>query len=70
MNGNIREGETLPVSVFRKLLSLYDGVDRVALRENMRYFLSSIMPVCEEYGIDMCVHPDDPPFQMLGLPVS
>ena len=68
VNGNIREGETLPVSVFRKLLSLYDGVDRVALRENMRYFLSSIMPVCEEYGIDMCVHPDDPPFQMLGLP--
>ena len=34
----------------------------------MRYFLSAIMPVCEEYGVNMCVHPDDPPFQVLGLP--
>ncbi len=31
-------------------------------------FLSAIMPVCEEYGVNMCVHPDDPPFQVLGLP--
>lgn len=68
VNGNIREGEDAPVSLFRKLLSLYEGVDRTALRENMRYFLAAVMPVCEEYGIDMCVHPDDPPFQMLGLP--
>ena len=43
-------------------------MDREALRENMRYFLSAIMPVCEEYGVNMCVHPDDPPFQVLGLP--
>ena len=34
----------------------------------MRYFLAAIMPVCEEYGINMCVHPDDPPFPVLGLP--
>ena len=34
----------------------------------MRYFLAAIMPVCEEYGVNMCVHPDDPPFQILGLP--
>lgn len=38
------------------------------LRENMKYFLVAIMPVCDEYGINMCVHPDDPPFQVLGLP--
>ena len=68
VNGNIREGETEPVSVFRRLLSLYEGVDKGMLRENMRYFLAAVMPVCEKYGIDMCVHPDDPPFQMLGLP--
>ena len=68
VNGNIREGEENPVALFRKLLSLYEGTDKTALRENMRYFLSAIMPVCEEYGIDMCVHPDDPPYQMLGLP--
>lgn len=68
VNGNIREGDANPVAIFKRLLSLYEGVDRAALRENMRYFLSAIMPVCEEYGVNMCVHPDDPPFQILGLP--
>lgn len=67
VNGNIREGDKNPVAIFKRLLSLYDGIDRDALRENMRYFLSAIMPVCEEYGVNMCVHPDDPPFQILGL---
>lgn len=68
VNGNIREGDKNPVAIFKRLLSLYDGIDRDVLRENMRYFLSAIMPVCEEYGVNMCVHPDDPPFQILGLP--
>lgn len=68
VNGNIREGDKNPVAIFKRLLSLYDGIDRDALRENMRYFLSAIMSVCEEYGVNMCVHPDDPPFQILGLP--
>lgn len=68
VNGNIREGDKNPVAIFKRLLSLYDGIDRDALRENMRYFLSAIMPVCEEYGVNMCVHPDDPPFQILRLP--
>lgn len=68
VNGNIREGDKNPVAIFKRLLSLYNGIDRDALRENMRYFLSAIMPVCEEYGVNMCVHPDDPPFQILGLP--
>lgn len=68
VNGNIKEGDKNPVAIFKKLLALYDGTDRDALRENMRYFLSAIMPVCEENGVNMCVHPDDPPFQILGLP--
>lgn len=68
VNGNIREGDKNPVAIFKRLLALYEGIDRQALRENMRYFLSAIMPVCEEYGVNMCVHPDDPPFQILGLP--
>lgn len=68
VNGNIREGDKNPVAIFKRLLSLYDGIDRDTLRENMCYFLSAIMPVCEEYGVNMCVHPDDPPFQILGLP--
>ena len=68
VNGNIKEGDKNPVSIFKWLLALYKDIDRDALRENMRYFLSAIMPVCEEYGVNMCVHPDDPPFQVLGLP--
>ena len=68
VNGNIREGDKAPVSIFRRLLAQYEGIDREQLRENMRYFLVAVMPACEQYGVDMCVHPDDPPFQVLGLP--
>ncbi len=68
VNGNIKEGDLNPVNIFRGLLKQYDGITREQLRENMRYFLAEIMPVCEEYGVNMCVHPDDPPFQVLGLP--
>lgn len=68
VSGNIREDDERPVELFRQLLSLYDGITKDQLRENMRYFLSAIMPVCEEYGMNMCVHPDDPPFPVLGLP--
>ena len=68
VNGNIKEDDEKPVEIFRGLLDLYKGITREQLRENMRYFLSAIMPVCEEYGVDMCVHPDDPPLQILGLP--
>lgn len=68
VNGNIREGDFDPVGIFRRLLQRYAGIDRERLRENMRYFLSAVMPVCDEWGIDLCVHPDDPPFQVLGLP--
>lgn len=68
INGNIKEGDKNPVAIFKRLLSLYEGINRDTLRQNMKYFLEQIMPVCEEYGVNMCVHPDDPPYQMLGLP--
>lgn len=68
VNGNISEDDTTPVDTFRELLKLYDGIDRDKLRANMKYFLEAIMPVCREYDINMCVHPDDPPLQILGLP--
>lgn len=68
VNGNISEDDLDPVGKFRELLALYDGIDTDTLRDNMAYFLNAIMPVCDEYGIDMCVHPDDPPLQILGLP--
>lgn len=68
VNGNIKEGDLNPVEKFKQLLALYDGIDKNQLRQNMKYFLDKIMPVCEQYGIQMCVHPDDPPFSLLGLP--
>ncbi len=68
VNGNISEDDLAPVNTFRELLKLYEGIDRDRLRENMKYFLEAVMPVCREYDVNMCVHPDDPPLQILGLP--
>ncbi len=68
VSGNFKEGDEHPVELFRELLALYQGIDRDQLRENMKYFLEAIMPTCNECDIYMCVHPDDPPFQVLGLP--
>jgi mannonate dehydratase len=68
VNGNISEKDKQPVALFKQLLDLYKGIDKAALRANMKYFLTQIMPVCEAYGVNMCVHPDDPPRQVLGLP--
>ncbi len=68
VSGNFSENDLNPVEKFRELLKLYKGIDRDQLRRNMEYFLKAIMPVCDECGIDMCVHPDDPPMQILGLP--
>lgn len=68
VNGNISENDLNPVEKFRHLLSLYEGIDGEKLRDNLKYFLEAIMPVCDEYDINMCVHPDDPPLQILGLP--
>lgn len=68
VNGNISEGDKEPIKKFKALLDLYKGIDKAALRENMKYFLNAIMPVCEKWDINMCVHPDDPPMEVLGLP--
>lgn len=68
VSGNIREGEKNPVQLFKQLLALYDGIDKEQLRANMKYFLEQVIPIAEEYGVNLCVHPDDPPFPVLGLP--
>ena len=68
VSGNFKEGDEHPVELFRQLLDLYKGITKEQLRENMRYFLSAIMPTCDECDMYMCVHPDDPPFPVLGLP--
>lgn len=68
VNGNISEEDQNPVEKFRELLDLYKGIDADSLRANMAYFLNAIMPVCDRWDINMCVHPDDPPMPILGLP--
>ena len=68
VNGNITEDDEQPVEKFRQLLALYEGIDAAQLRANMKYFLEAIMPACNQWDIKMCVHPDDPPLQILGLP--
>jgi mannonate dehydratase len=68
VNGNTAPDGTTPVEYFRRLLDLYRDIDRDALRRNLRCFLEYTMPVCDRCGIDLCIHPDDPPQPLLGLP--
>ena len=68
VSGNFSENDEAPVQKFREFLDLYKGIGKAQLRENMKYFLEAIMPVCEECDMNMCVHPDDPPIEILGLP--
>lgn len=51
-----------------KLLDSYSHIDRDALKSNLTYFLQEIISTCEKTGIKMAIHPDDPPYQVLGLP--
>lgn len=52
----------------RRLLEQYAGVDADQLREHYRYFLEAVVPAAETAGVRLAVHPDDPPFPILGLP--
>jgi mannonate dehydratase len=60
------EGYTL--ERFRSHLATYKEINKAQLRENFAYFLKAIIPVAEEVGVRMAVHPDDPPRPILGLP--
>ena len=52
----------------KALFELYKGVDNEALFANLKYFLEAIMPVCDQYDINMAIHPDDPAWSVFGLP--
>ncbi len=53
---------------FRAMLKTYEGIDAKKLAEHLRLFLDAVTPVAEEVGIYLCIHPDDPPFSLYGLP--
>lgn len=53
---------------FLDFLGTYKHIDRDKLREHLSLFLKDVVPVAEEAGVNLCVHPDDPPFPVLGLP--
>ncbi len=53
---------------FRAMLKTYEGIDAPKLGDHLRQFLDAVTPVAEEVGVYLCIHPDDPPFSLYGLP--
>jgi mannonate dehydratase len=56
-----------PEQILRALKN-YEGIDTAKLKEHLFYFLREVVPVAEACGLQMAIHPDDPPFPVLGLP--
>ncbi len=54
--------------LFLELISRYDKIDAAQYRKHLSSFLHDIIPTAEKHGVKMCIHPDDPPFPVLGLP--
>ncbi|WP_295153203.1 mannonate dehydratase [uncultured Ruminococcus sp.] len=68
------KGYTMPgweperLANLKQLFELYKDVDKETLWANLKYFLEALMPVCHECDIKMAIHPDDPPWDIFGLP--
>ncbi|MEN3322250.1 mannonate dehydratase [Mariniflexile soesokkakense] len=60
--------DDLTIPVFKEMIAQYDNLSHADLKANLSYFLNEVIPVCEEHGIVMAIHPDDPPMDIMGLP--